>query len=47
MATFRIHYAGGQTLDVTAETPSEARDKAQQQRAGIITKVKVLKGGAQ
>lgn len=43
MTTFRVHYAGGDTVDVEADDPIDARQKANQQRGGIITKVKVVR----
>ncbi|MCO5144564.1 MAG: hypothetical protein M9895_00145 [Aquamicrobium sp.] len=46
MTQFRLHYSDGTTLDIDAETPTQAREIAKERRAGIITKVKVLKESA-
>jgi len=43
MTLFRVHYADGTAIDVEAETPAEARGIAGKRRAGIVTKVKVVK----
>lgn len=44
MTTYRVHFADGDKIDVDAEDPIDARQKANAQRGGIVTKVKVLKG---
>lgn len=42
---FRIHYADGSKLTVTASSPADARKQAEAKRDGIITKVKVERAG--
>lgn len=42
---FRIHYADGSKLAVTASSPADARKQAEAKRDGIITKVKVERAG--
>ncbi|MBX8803278.1 hypothetical protein HBA92_21365 [Ochrobactrum sp. MR28] len=45
MRKFRVHTAVDGTLDVTAETPNEARKFAKEKiPEAIITKIKVVKG---
>lgn len=44
MTTFRIHFASGEKVDVTAETADAARKLPAVKAAGTITKIKVLKG---
>lgn len=45
MTTFRVHFTDGDVLDVSASTPTSARDEARKRKGGgIISKVKVLKG---
>ncbi|RWP31777.1 hypothetical protein [Mesorhizobium sp.] len=41
MPTFRIHFADGTKLSVDANTAIEARKKAERQRPGNISKVKL------
>lgn len=42
---FRVHFSGGEHLDVTAETPVAARTIAKKkQPLAIITKIKIVKG---
>lgn len=41
LSTFRVHYVGGDVMDVDAETPEQARKIAVVREAGIITKIKV------
>lgn len=42
--TFRIHFAGGDPLDIDAEDAREARKRAEAARPGvIIKKIKQLK----
>lgn len=43
MSVFRLHYSDGTTLDVDAETPTQAREIAKERRTGVITKVKRVK----
>lgn len=44
MTTFRIHFETGETVDVEADHPDDARAKAAENRRGIrITKVKIVK----
>lgn len=43
MTTFRVHYESGSFIDVDAEDPTDARQQANQQQGGRVTKVKVLK----
>lgn len=40
---FRLHYADGTTLDIDADTPTQAREISKTRRDGIITKVKVAR----
>lgn len=43
--TFRVHFTDGDVLDVSATSPTAARDIARKRKGGgIISKVKVLKG---
>ncbi|TIM07572.1 hypothetical protein [Mesorhizobium sp.] len=44
MPTFRIHFADGTKLSVEANTALEARKKAERQRPGNISKVKLAAG---
>lgn len=45
MTTFRVFFTTGETLDVSAATPNQARDVARTRKGGgIVSKVKVLKG---
>ena len=43
MTKFRVHYETGEIIDVDAEDPVDARQQANHQQAGKVTKVKVLK----
>ena len=43
MSVFRLHYSDGTTLDVDAESPTQAREIAKERRTGVVTKVKVVK----
>lgn len=40
---FRVHFEAGEPVDVTATNADEAREKALERRAGIITKVKIVR----
>lgn len=41
MTPFRIFFMGGDTIDVTANTPTQARDDARNRKGGgIVSKVK-------
>ncbi|MCO5085111.1 MAG: hypothetical protein M9939_26455 [Mesorhizobium sp.] len=45
MTTFRVHFTSGETIDVIAANPTQARDIARARKGGgIVSKVKVLKG---
>lgn len=45
LVPFRIFFADGSTLDLTAPNPAIARSNAKEQHPdGIVTKVKVMKG---
>jgi len=41
--TFRVHFEDGQTLDVIAATPDEARRIAAKRIKGVIGKVKIVR----
>lgn len=43
MTKFRVHYETGETIDLDAKDAVEARQNANKQQEGIVTKVKVLK----
>lgn len=43
MPVFRLHFLDGTTLDVDAESPTQAREIAKVRRTGVVTKVKVVK----
>lgn len=46
MTVFRVHFTDSTAVDVDADHSDEARDVARKRKGGgIITKVKVLKGG--
>ena len=45
MPTFRIHFAGGQKLDVQASTVDAARKLPAVKDGGAISKIKRVKGG--
>ena len=48
MTTFRIHTRSGETFDIDADTPNEARKIfIARHPKTIIKKVKVVKGGEQ
>lgn len=44
---FRIHFDGSESIDVSAETPAQARKEAAARRPGaVIRKIKILKEAA-
>lgn len=46
LRTFRVHFEDGETVDVRAVHPDDARDQASQRHSGRIRKVKVVRDGA-
>jgi hypothetical protein len=44
MATFRVHFASGAKLDVTAENPADVAKLPAVRAGGPITKIKLVKG---
>ncbi len=45
MTLFRVHFSDGDTIDIDAPNPTQARDIARDRKGGgIITKVKRVKG---
>lgn len=47
MTLFRVHFEGSEPVDVTAETPAQARKSATAARPGaIIRKIKIVREAA-